>query len=118
MVSPVLANVERELAALEGPLMDLDRNLEKPLEKTVAGIRRNLEALAGRVAAASSRQNDTLLRRVQGLVEAVRPGGTLQERVISGAHFAGRFEGFAGRAVEQLDLDPRLLHIIDPEDAT
>lgn len=118
VVSPVLVAVERELSTLEDPLMALDRNLEKPLEKTIAGIRRNLEALAGRVASSSSRQNDTLLRRVQGVVEAVRPGGTLQERVISGAHFVGRFEGFAGRAVEQLDLDPRVLHIIDPEEAT
>jgi bacillithiol biosynthesis cysteine-adding enzyme BshC len=117
VVSPVLAGVERELAALEGPLMALDRNLEKPLEKTVAGIRRSLETLAGKAAAASSRQNETLLRRVQGVTDAVRPGGTLQERVVSGAHFVGRFEKFTELALDQLDLDPRRLHVVDPEDA-
>ncbi len=55
-----------------------------------------------------------MANRVEKLMNTVRPEGGLQERVISGAHFIGRYSGFVDAMWEQLDLDPRRLHLIDP----
>ena len=67
------------------------------------------------VAAASARRHDVQRNRISGLVEMVRPGGSLQERVVTGAHFIGRHDGFVDRIYEQLGLDPRRLYLIDPD---
>jgi len=114
-VTPIKERVTRELAALREPTLALDRSLERPLEKTADQVRRALEAFGGKVAAAAARRHEVMARRVEGLVEAVRPGGTLQERAISAAHFVGRYPGFVEALWNQLDLDPRHLHLIDPE---
>jgi bacillithiol biosynthesis cysteine-adding enzyme BshC len=115
LVGPVRERVDRELAALRGPIEDLDPGLAKPFEKTAAQIDRSLDMLAGRARAASARHHEVATRRVRTLVEWVRPGGKLQERAVSSAYFPGRFDGFVEALFEQMDLDPRQLHLIDPE---
>ncbi len=115
VVAPVLERVEAELATLREPLLALDRNLERPFEKTASQVRRGLDLLAAKAAAASARRNEVERRRIEALVDTVRPGGSLQERVIASAHFVGRFDGFVERALEQLGLDPRYLHLVDPD---
>lgn len=115
LVAPVLGRVEAELATLREPVLELDRSLERPLEKTVSQVRRGLELFGAKVAAASARRHEVERNRVAGLIETVRPGGGAQERVIAGAHFVGRHQGFVEAARRQLGLDPRRLHLIDPE---
>ena len=115
VVGPVLSRIEAELAGLRQPVLDLDRSLEKPLEKTAAQVRRGLEMFAAKVAAASARRHQVERNRVSALLEAVRPSGTLQERIVAGAHFVGRHDDFVERVLQQLGIDPRRLHVIDPE---
>lgn len=114
-VAPVLEKVEAELARLEAPALELDPNLESPLEKTLAHVRRGLETFNSKVEAAAKRHNEILAQRVEGLVDTVRPEGVLQERLIASAHFVGRYPGFSEELRRQLELDPRRLHLIDPE---
>ncbi|MDX1645042.1 MAG: bacillithiol biosynthesis BshC, partial [Thermoanaerobaculia bacterium] len=63
-VAPVLERIEAELASLEGPALALDPNLESPLEKTLAHVRRGLETFNSKVEAAAKRHHETLARRV------------------------------------------------------
>jgi bacillithiol biosynthesis cysteine-adding enzyme BshC len=114
-VAPALERVRGEMTALRQALLALDGNLERPFEKTVSQVERALETLSGKAVAAVARRHDVDRRRIESLIETVRPGGTLQERAVAGAHFVGLFEGFSDRALAQLDLDPRFLHWIDPE---
>ncbi len=115
LVGPVRERIGGELSALREPIQALDPGLEKPFEKTAAQIDRSLDMLASRVRAASARRHEVATRRVRSLVEWVRPGGKLQERAITSAYFPGRFESFVEALYEQMDLDPRRLHLIDPE---
>ena len=53
--------------------------------------------------------------RLRQLRTALRPGGRPQERVIASAYFPGRYgEKFGEALLDQLDLDPRHLSVIDP----
>lgn len=114
-VSPVNERVARDLEALREPTLSLDASLARPLEKTAEQVRRALETFGGKVAAAAARRHDVTARRVESLVETVRPGGTLQERAIQGAHFVGRYPGFIDAMWDDLGLDPCQLHLIDAE---
>ena len=114
-VGPVLERIAAELEGLKGPVLGLDRTLEKPLEKTAAQVSRALETFAGKVQSASARRHEVERRRAAGLLETVRPEGTPQERVVAGAHYVGLHGDFVERALAQLGLDPRRLHVIDPE---
>jgi bacillithiol biosynthesis cysteine-adding enzyme BshC len=113
-VAPVRAEIERQLASLEGPALALDASLESPLRKTGEQVRRALEIFDGKVGAAAARRHQVIARRIEKLVNAVRPDDALQERVVTGAHFVGRYRGFVDAMWEQLGLDPRRLHLIDP----
>lgn len=115
LVGPVRERIGNQLSDLRDPVLALDPGLEKPFEKTTAQVDRSLDLLASRVRAASARRHEVVTRRVRSLVEWIRPGGKLQERAIAAAYFPGRFEGFVEALYEQMDLDPRGLHLIDPE---
>jgi bacillithiol biosynthesis cysteine-adding enzyme BshC len=108
-----IASLLDELAA---PALALDPALERALAKTRESVDRALEAFAGRVAAAAERQGETRAGRLARLREVVSPLGELQERVVSSAHFPGKFgAGFVAALAAQLGDDPRLLSIITPE---
>lgn len=115
-VADVRTRVLDAILELRGPAMALDPNLERPLEKTREQIERALEAFSGKVDAAVARRDATVMRRFERLREACLPLGALQERVLSIAHFVGRYgTGFIDSMWEQLDLDPRNLQVITPD---
>ncbi len=114
-VEPVRARLAERVAELRGPALALDPNLEKPFEKTRESVDRALEAFAGKVAAAAARRDELHSQRLDQLLEAVQPGGAFQERTISAGYFPGRYgELFGPALLDQLDLDPRTLSVIDP----
>ena len=90
-VGPVRARLASLLGELGTPALELDPNLEKPLEKTRDNILRALDTFSGKVSGALARSNEVAQRRAQALREAVRPDGTLQERVVCSAHYTGKY---------------------------
>lgn len=110
-IAPVVEQVAALVDSLEAPVLKVDANLESPLEKTRDQVVRALENFGKRVAAAVARSNQVQHQRIDALWDAVRPGGKLQERVVSSAHFQGKYgpRGVADAFWEQMDLDPRYL---------
>ncbi len=107
--------VERTLDELRAPALELDPNLERPLEKTREGVARALEAFAGKVTAAAARRDEVRARRVERLRQIALPEGSFQERVVSSAHFPGKYgERFAEALWEQVELDGRQLQVVEP----
>jgi bacillithiol biosynthesis cysteine-adding enzyme BshC len=114
-VGPATARIRAELDALRAPAQALDPSLERPWEKTRESIEKTLELFAGKVTAAAARQGETRVGRAERLREAVLPGGRLQERVVSAAHFSGKYgERFVDALFEQLGDDPRWLQVVTP----
>lgn len=114
-VAAVRERIASEVASLGAPARALDATLEKPLEKTRETIERALEAFASKVAAAAGRRDELAARRFAQLRDALLPAGAPQERVLSAAYFPGRYgERFGEALLDQLDLDPRRLSLIDP----
>ncbi|HEX9668619.1 MAG TPA: bacillithiol biosynthesis cysteine-adding enzyme BshC [Thermoanaerobaculia bacterium] len=115
----VTADARRRIAevldGLRGPLLALDPGLERPYAKTREQVTKNLELLAARAVAAAARRDEVGRRRVEQLREAVLPGGKLQERVVSSAHFPGKYgDAFAAALWEQMELGPETLQVVVP----
>ena len=109
------AAAEQLLEGLRAPALALDPGLEKPWTKTRDTLLGALDAFAAKVEAAAARRGGVAQQRFDHLRQATRPGGGLQERVLSTAWFAGRYGGDFGAALlEQLALDPRHLVLVDP----
>lgn len=109
--SVVLAAME-ELAA---PALALDPSLDRPFEKTRENVLRALDTFAEKVTAAAARRDEVRTRRAERLRAAGRPEGQLQERIVTAAHFPGRYgPRFAEALLEQLALDGRLLQVVEP----
>jgi bacillithiol biosynthesis cysteine-adding enzyme BshC len=106
------------LAALEemaAPALALDASLDRPFEKTRENVLRSLDTFAEKVTAAAARRDEVRTRRAERLRAAGRPEGQLQERIVTAAHFPGRYgPRFADALLEQLALDGRLLQVIVP----
>ncbi len=107
--------IEHVLDELQAPALALDPNLERPLEKTRQSVLRPLEAFAGKVTSAAARSDEVRARRVERLRQVTMPDGTFQERVVSSAHFPGKYgERFVEAVWEQMELDGRRLQVVEP----
>jgi bacillithiol biosynthesis cysteine-adding enzyme BshC len=114
-VTPVRRRIEAALGELGAPALAADVTLERPFEKTREQVLRSLDLFAEKALAAAARRDELQARRAEQLRATCLPGDELQERVVSGAHFYGRYgERFAASFWEQLDLDPRRLQVISP----
>jgi len=115
---PVSGPRERIAAALDeiaGPALALDANLESPWSKTREQIERALDRFGDKAAAAAARRDEVRAGRVERLRDTLLPGGTLQERVVSTAHYPGKVGGrFAAAYLEQLQLDGGTLQVVTP----
>ncbi len=110
-------HVTETLDALRGPVLALDPSLERPLEKTREQVVKSLELLGSRVIAAAARRDEVRGRRVEQLRDACLPLGRPQERIVSSAHFPGKYgDAFARSLWEQLELEPRVLQVVVPEE--
>ncbi len=106
---------EQLVDSLRAPAIALDPVLEKAWSKTRETLLGALDAFSARVEAAAARSGGVAQQRFDHLRLATRPDGGLQERVVSTAWFAGRYGGHFGQALlEQLELDPRRLVLVDP----
>ncbi len=116
LVGPAREGMAGLLERLKVGALALDPNLEGPWQKTRGQIDRALEAFAGRAAAAVARRNELARSRAEDLRSACRPLGALQERVLSAAHFPGKYgDRFVEAFFEQLELDPSRLQVICPD---
>ncbi|MGE0640769.1 MAG: bacillithiol biosynthesis cysteine-adding enzyme BshC [Thermoanaerobaculia bacterium] len=107
--------VEELAERLRSPALALDANLEKPWQKTRDSLLANLDAFAAKVEAAAARRDEVAHQRRRQLETALRPAGKPQERLLSAGYFPGRFgDGFGAALLDQLELDPRLLSVVDP----
>lgn len=114
-VEPAAAAIAAALAELEAPARALDPTLGKPFEKTRETVGRALEAFAGKVAGAAARRDEQVARRFAALRDLAAPGGAAQERTLCAAYFPGRYgDGFGAALLDQLDLDPSRLSVVDP----
>jgi bacillithiol biosynthesis cysteine-adding enzyme BshC len=114
-VEPAAAAIAATLAELEAPALALDPSLAKPFEKTRETISRALEAFAGKVSGSAARRDEQTARRFAAVRDLVAPGGASQERTLSSAYFPGRYgDGFGAALLDQLDLDPSRLSVVDP----
>jgi bacillithiol synthase len=114
-VAPVRRRIEAALDELREPTRAADPSLERPFDKTREQILRALDLFGEKAVAAAARRNEVHSRRLEQLREACLPLGKLQERTIAAAHFQGKYGPRFGESFwEQLDLDPRFLHVISP----
>lgn len=113
-VTPVAEQIGELLDGLKDPVTEVEANLAKPLQRTKDQALGALEQLAGKVAAAAARANEVQRRRVETLRQTVLPHGTPQERVLSTAHFPGKYRDALVEAYwQQLELDGRRLQVIE-----
>ncbi len=109
-VSPIRERLLATLGELEAPVLELDKSLEKPLQKTRDQIVRGLDNFTSRVEAAVTRTHETWARRVEQLSFALQPDG-LQERSLSTAWLWVRYGPelidaiFSGMRLESRKLD-------------
>lgn len=114
-VAPVRRRIEEALDELREPTRAADPSLERPFDKTREQILRALDLFGEKAVAAAARRNEVHSRRLEQLREACLPLGKLQERTVAAAHFQGKYGPRFGESFwEQLDLDPRFLHVISP----
>ena len=109
----------RRLAALldemEGPALAADPNLERPWRKTREQIDGALDRFSDKLAAAAARADEVRAGRVERLRATLLPSGTLQERVVSTAHYPGKYgERFLEAIWEQMELDGSTLQVVTP----
>ena len=101
------------LAALGERALAVDRNLERPLEKTREQIERALATFSGKLAAALARRDEVRRNRLRRLRDYLLPFGEPQERVVSTAHFPGKHgPAFVERLWAGLGLGARELRFI------
>ncbi len=113
LVGPARRRIEQALDELRAPLVAVESGLEGPLAKTAQHIGRGLDQLNGKVAAAVARRHQVWRNRLEQVRTTCLPEGTAQERLLAVAHFVDRFgDGFGDAFLEQLELDPRRLHVI------
>lgn len=115
LTAPTRDKLTAALEELRSGALQLDASLEGPWKKTSDQMEKALANFTGRVAAAVSRRNEVVRGRAEDLRAVCRPAGALQERVIATAHFPGKHgDRLAEAFFEQLTLDSRRLHIIQP----
>jgi uncharacterized protein YllA (UPF0747 family) len=103
------------LDEIGGPALAVDPDLERPWAKTREQIEGALERFADKLAAAAARRDAVRAGRVERLREALLPHGRLQERVVSTAHFPGKYgPRFADAFWEQMALDGGALQVVTP----
>jgi bacillithiol biosynthesis cysteine-adding enzyme BshC len=115
LVGPARQRLEAALADLRGPAVAADPGLERPFEKTREQILRSLDLFGEKVVAAGARKNEVVNRRAQQIRDACVPLDKLQERVVSSAHFPGKYgPELIDSYWEQMRLDAAHLQIIVP----
>jgi bacillithiol biosynthesis cysteine-adding enzyme BshC len=115
LVTPVSEAISNQLEGLRTEALAIDGDLAKPWKKTSQQVEKALAAFSGRLTATVARQDKVMRSRLEDLLESSRPGGALQERVVSTAHFPGKFGSeLASAMFAQLGLDPARLHVIIP----
>lgn len=115
LVAPVRQRIAAALDELRDPALAIDPGLDRPLAKTREQVLRALDLFAEKSLPALARRDQQLSRRVESLRQACLPGGKLQERVVSAAHFQGKYGDRLGASLwEQLDLDAAGLSVIVP----
>ena len=116
LVGPVRQRLEEALAELRGPALAADPGLERPFEKTREQILRALDLFGEKAVGAAARKNEVVNRRIQQLREACVPLNKLQERIVSTAHYPGKY---GPELIEsywaQMNLDAAHLQVITPE---
>jgi len=113
LVGPVRQRLEAVLDGLREPALAADPNLERPFEKTREQILRALDLFGEKAVSAGARKNEVVNRRVQQLREACLPLGKQQERIVSSAHFPGKYgPDFVAAYWEQMELDSAHLQVI------
>lgn len=114
-VKPVRDRLAAALEELRAPALAADPNLERPLDKTREQVLRAIDLFAEKALPALGRRDEQQSRRIDALLQTCLPGGKPQERVVSAAHFQGKYgERLAAGYWEQLDLDPARLAVIVP----
>lgn len=115
LIAGAAADISRRLDDLRAEALAIDQTLETPFEKTRNRIHGALDAFAAKTSQAVARRDQVVRQRAQALREACRPGGGLQERVVSSAHFPGKYgDRLVEAYFEQLSLDWRQLSVIQP----
>lgn len=114
-VKPVRDRLAAALDELRAPALAADPNLERPLDKTREQVLRAIDLFAEKALPALGRRDEQQSKRIEALLQTCLPGGKFQERVVSAAHFQGKYgERLAAAYWEQLDLDPARLSVIVP----
>ncbi len=109
----LFASVKREvaeaLARLKGELDTGEEGFARAAERAAKKIVYNLDKLEERYVKALQRRNEVVVRRITQLSNAVRPNGSLQERVFPIAQFLNGYgEGIADAVGGAIDpLRPR-----------
>ncbi len=114
-VAPVRGRIAAALDELRAPALEADPNLERPLAKTREQVLRAVDLFAEKAMPTLARRDELQSRRVEALRQVCLPGGKPQERVVSAAHFQGKYgDRLAASFWEQLELDPAWLAVILP----
>ncbi len=115
LLAKASADIAARLDELRVEALAIDAALEGPLQKTRERIEGALAAFAGKTTQALARRDSIRRQRAQALLEACRPGGGLQERVVSSAYFPGKYgDGLIEALFDQLELDGSRMSVVVP----
>jgi uncharacterized protein YllA (UPF0747 family) len=107
--------LEDLLQGLREPSLALDDNLERPWNKTSDQMRRALQAFSNKITSAASRRDETTRSSLAALRSSCLPQGKLQERVITAAHFPGKYgDSFVEAMFREMSLEPTNLRVVTP----
>lgn len=115
VLAPARERIDRELERLREAATDIDASLAGPWKKTRGQVQKALGIFSGKLAEAVARRREIDRRRAVDLRDTCRPLGRLQERVLSSAHFPGKYgDRFVTVMFEQMELDSGNLQVILP----
>ncbi len=111
-VDDVKPAVDEALAQLRRACLELDPQLEKPLDKTCSAMTGALERLRAKATASRARKDEVVAQRARGCRDLLLPGAP-QDRVITAAHFYVEVDDLGDWFAKALDLDGGRLQILE-----
>jgi len=112
-VATARERTEEAIEILRRGALAVDGGLEGPWSKTRDHLLRGLTMFEDKVTKAAARRDEVGRRRLDALRAYCRPGGVLHERVLSAAHFRGKWgPGFGEALWRALSIEAGGLQVI------
>lgn len=99
-------DLNERLDAIKKETGKIETNLEDAVEKAKTRMEQFIAELKRRILEGEKRKNETAVKQINKIIEAILPGGALQEREISFFYFANKYGlNFLDTLFEELEVE-------------